>query len=420
MCTLFPRPGERRKTAKTPAELAVDPVEKRYAFRLYPNRAQEIQIQKNFGCVRFIYNYFLARRIEKYEAGEGLYGLFETCADLPALKRTEGYEWLQEADSASLTYALCDLDNAYKAFFRNVKEGGAPGFPKFKRKKSSRRSYRCKNRAGRQPGHRQSIEVEPNRVKLPKLGWVEARVSRAVEGRILSATVLQNPSGKYFVSLYCTDYTPPEWPQTGRAAGLHLGAGEMVVASDGQTFANPRHLSRERRRLIRLQRRLARKTSGSRNREKARRKLAVAFERVRNRKKDALHKLTTRLTREYDTICLRAEPVARRRRRRPFGKYLAEANLGELTRCLTYKCAWYGKTLVKVDEFFPAAQICAVCGHKSPEGRKHRLEWTCPHCGARRNRAENAALNILNEGLRQQECTPVRSGRPESKPAEDA
>jgi putative transposase len=174
----------------------------------------------------------------------------------------------------------------------------------------------------------------------------------------------------------------------------------LAVTSDGQIFANHKYLAQARRKLTRLQRRLARKTSGSRNREKARRKLAAAFERVTNQKKDALHKLTTQLAREYDTICVRAASAAQTKRQRPFARYLADANLGELTRCLEYKCAWYGKTLVRVDEFFPGTQICAACGHKSPEGRKRRAEWVCPHCGSRRRRAENAAINIRDEGLR--------------------
>jgi len=378
-------------------------MEKRYRFRIYPTEAQELQIQRTFSCARFIYNHYLGKRIEQYEKDKSIYSLFEAAKDLTTLKKTEGYEWLNEADVAALGYAMCDVDNAFKRFFKNVKKGNvAPGFPNFKNGKNSRRSYRCKNRPGRKPGHRHSIEFEGNRVKLPKLRWVKCKASKMIEGRIVSATVLQNPSGKYFVSIHCMDYEPLPFQKTGKTVGLHLGANNLAVTSDNRTFENNKYLKKSRRKLDRLHRRLSRKTGGGSNFEKTRLKLAKAFERVTNQKDDALHKLTTQLVSEYDTICIRNEQIARMMTRRPFGKHLSDANLGDFARKLAYKCEWYGKTLVKADEMFPSVQTCSSCGYKNAKiSKRYAAKWDCPECGTRHKRAENAAINNLNEGLRQ-------------------
>jgi len=383
-------------------------LQKRFKYRIYPTKSQETQIQKNFGCCRFVYNHFLTKQIERHEAGGGYTGIFDTTKELPQLKRTEGFKWLKEADSASLSYALCDLDYAFKRFFRNIKQKDtAPGFPCFKSKKRSFQSYRCKNRQGRQPEHHQSIEVleggngngKGKYVKLPKLGLVKCRVSRKPEGRILSASVIQSPSGKYYVSLYCTDINPVPLPKTGKSIGLHLGLVNLTTASDGKQFENPRYLERSRKKISRLQRELSRKTSDGKNREKARIKLARAYERVTNQKTDTLHKLTTQLVRDHDIICVRNEPV-RMENNKLYAKYLADANWGEMSRLLSYKCNWYGKTLVKVDKLLPSAKVCSSCGHKNEQLKQYQQAWVCPKCKARHNRGVNSAVNILNSGLR--------------------
>jgi len=397
-------------------------MEKRYKFRVYPTEAQAAQIQKNFNCCRFVYNHFLAKQIERYnselrsessepatgnrqletEKRQGYAGLHDTTSELPQLKRTAGYEWLSEADSASLSYALCDLDHAFKRFFKNVKKGNvAPGFPKFKSKKWGLKSYRCKNRAGRQADHRSSIEIGENQIKLPKLGWIKCRVSSAVEGRILSVSVIQQPSGKYFVSVYCTDVTPAALPKTEKTVGLHLGVKNLVVTSHGEHFENERYLKKSQNKINRLRRELSRKSSDSKGREKTRIKLAKAFEKVACQKTDALHKLTTKFVREYDVICIRDEQVKGMMRNRKFAKHLSDANWGEITRQLSYKCGWYGKTLVKVDKLSPSAQVCNVCGCKNTQLKPHHHKWNCPECGGAHKRAVNAAVNVL------------RSGRPE-------
>jgi len=375
-------------------------MEKRYKFRIYPSKEQERLIHVNFKCSRFVFNHFLAKQIETYN-GNGTYtGLFDNAKELPTLKRTEGYEWLNEAVAEALTYALCDLDNAFKMFFKRVKQGGiAPGFPKFKSKKNSHQSYRCKNKIPKPPKVAHSITVGETKIRLPKIGWVECRVTKQPEGRILSATVLQAPSGRYFVSLYCTDFEINPLPQTNHAVGLHLGIENLAVSSEGETFENHRYLEKSQKKLIRLQKKLSRKSNGSNNREKARKKLARAHEKISNQKTDNLHKLTTELVRNYDTICVRDEQVAEKQRDKVFSKQLADANWGELVRMLSYKSEWYGKELVKIKKTSPSAQLCSACEYKHKDLKPYHYEWDCPKCGTHHDRRVNAAANVLNEGL---------------------
>lgn len=374
-------------------------LEKRFNFRIYPTKEQEVQIHKNFGCCRFIYNFYLDKRIEAYKNGQGILNLNECCRDMTALKKTEGFEWLAEADDNSLRHSIRELDLAYKAFFRNVKKGDtAPGFPKFKSKRETRQSYRSRNNTARQ-----SVVVFDRKIKLPKLGLVECRVSKKVEGRILSATVFQAPSGKYFASVCFTDFEPQPLPKTGTVAGVHMGIQNLAETSDGIQFENPRYLEKSQKKIARLQRQLSRKSKDSQNREKARIKLARAYERAANQKTDAMQKLTTQLVRDYDVICIRDEQLTEMAKERLFAKYLVDAGWGEFVGQLDYKCKWYGKELVKISNWHPSVQLCSACGYKNPEVKKNSpRQWDCPKCGAHHNRTENAAMNILVEGLRQQ------------------
>ena len=372
-------------------------MEKRFNFRIYPTKEQEIQIQKNFGCARFVYNHYLEKRIEAYNNGRILLSHNGCCRDLTELKQLEGSEWLREADSDSLQLALRDLDGAFMAFFRNVKQGCVhPGYPRFKTKRDTRQSYRSKNHIVRQ-----SIEVRGKKIKLPKLGLVECRVSKQIEGRILSATVIQAPSGKYFVSVCCTGVEPQKLQKTGAAVGIHMGVQSLATTSDGKQYENIRAFEKEQRKTARLHREMSRKPKDSNNREKARIKLARAYEKAANRKNDYLQKLTTELVREYDVICVRDEMLTQIAKNPLYAKYVTDAGWGELTRQLQYKCGWYGKELIKISNWHPSTQLCSKCGAKNPEaGSKTRQrEWACPSCGAKHDKAVNTAVNILNEGM---------------------
>jgi putative transposase len=338
-----------------------------------------------------VFNRFLAARIETYKTDKKTISRFEQDRNLTELKKDLG--WLKEADSTALQAVVQNLDQAYQNFFRRVKSGDKPGFPKFKSKRDNRKSYKSKA-VGK------NIEVFAKSIKLPKLGIVDCRVSKQIEGRILSATLSQNPSGKYFVSVCCSDVEIEPFAKTGAVTGVDVGIKEFAVTSDDTKIENHKYLYKSAKKLARMQRRLSRKPKGSNNRNKARLKVAAIHEKTANQRTDFLHNLSTELVRNYDVICVESLKIKNMVKNRKLAKSISDASWGEFVRQLEYKCSWYGKHLVKTPQFFASSQNCHVCGYKNEAVKDLKVrEWICPGCNANHDRDANAAKNILNKGL---------------------
>jgi len=318
---------------------------------------------------------------------------YNSCSrELTKLKKE--LEWLQEPDAHALQASLQNLDMAFQNFFRKVKLGDTLGYPRFKSKKNRSMSYTTKYVAGN------NIQIVSNFVKLPKLGSVKFRGRCDISGRILNATISQVPSGKYYCSICCTDVEPKVLPITGNSIGLDLGINKLITTSNGKTYKNHRHLKQYELKLANAQRVLSRKVKGSKNWNKARIKVAKIYEKITNQRYDTLHKVTSSLVNTNDIICIEDLDIqSMKTKYKDINKSIYDTALGELVRQLEYKCEWYGRTLQKVDRYYPSSTTCNNCGNRGDVGLRLK-HWTCDSCGIQHHRDYNAAKNILKEGLR--------------------
>lgn len=357
-----------------------------FKIRIYPNKKQKELIEKTFGCSRFVYNYFLNRKQECYENEKKSLNYNACSKELTMLKQE--LIWLKEVDKWSLQNSLKILDNAFKNFFNGS------GYPKFKSKKDCYKSYKT-------TFSNNNIEIVGNYLKLPKLKKVKFRDKYIIKGKILNVTITKTNTNKYFASICVEVEDSKPYKKTGKNVGLDLGIETLITLSDGIIFENNKYLKKTLEKLAILQQQLSRKTSGSKNREKARIKVAKCYEKISNQRNDHLQKTTTKIIRDYDIICLEGLDLKKLIEEKKMSLLIQDASWGKLVNMLTYKALRNDKIIVKVDTFFPSSQLCNFCGYKNKDVKDLKVrKWTCPQCGNTHNRDINASINILNEGLR--------------------
>lgn len=383
---------------------------KAYKYRLHPNNEQITFFEKSFGCVRFVYNWALSQRIEAYQKDGTRISWVDSCKRLTELKKQEETKWLCEVANQSLQSSIRNMDSAFTRFFREKK-----GFPKFHSKKQGKFSFQLVQGV--------SVDFDTHKVKLPKIGEVGFGKNKEFVGKIGTCTISKTPTGKYYISMLVDDGNPmPEKAQitADTAVGIDVGIKDFAVLSNGQVYSNPKYLEKDEKRLKVLQKRLSRKQKDSKRRERARLAVARQHEKIRNRRVNFIHQVTSRIVRENQTVIIEDLNVDGMLKNHNLAKHIASASWSEFFRQLRYKCEWQGKNLIRIGRFEPSSKMCP-CGYINKDLTLKDREWDCPHCGRHNDRDLLAAVNIKRFGLQKQnligETSPVVNGVGDVEPS---
>jgi len=365
--------------------------QKAFKYRIYPTPEQETLLRRTMGCTRLVYNRALAARTEAWYGESKRIGYIESSAMLTQWKKQEDLDFLSEVSCVPLQQGLRHLQTAFSNFF-----AGRTKYPTFKKKRNGGSAEFTKS----------AFKWKDGQVYLAKcseplaIRWSRELPAGATPSTI---TVKLSPAGRWSVSLL-VDVEIKTLPESPNEIGVDLGVTSLVALSTGEKIANPKGFNAKRRKLKKAQKVLSRKQKGSNNRYKARLKVAKVHQEITDARKDFLHNLTTRLVRENQTIAVEDLAVKNMVKNRKLALSISDASWGELVRQLEYKCDWYGRTLVKIDRWFPSSKRCSKCGHIVEKLPLNIREWDCPNCGTHHDRDINAAHNILAAGLAVKVC----------------
>ena len=368
--------------------MARELVKRAFKFRFYPTDEQAAELGRTFGCVRLVYNKALEIRTAAWFTESRQVNYAESSALLTGWKQTEELAFLNEVSCVPLQQALRHLQGAFTGFWDK-----RAGYPRFKSRKKSKLSAEYT---------RSAFTFRDGALKLAKMSepldivW-SRRLPEGVEPS--TVTVSRDSAGRWFVSMLCEDASVRALPAAPNSiVGIDVGVTSLVTLSTGEKVANPKFEKEDRERLAKAQRNLARKQKGSKNREKARIKVARVHARIADRRRDHLHKLTTRLVRENQAVVIEDLSVRNMLGNHALARAISDAAWSELRSQLEYKCVWYGRDLIVVDRFYPSSKTCSACGHQVPVLPLDVREWACPKCGIIHDRDANAARNLQAAG----------------------
>ena len=362
-----------------------------YKFRIYPTKLQQTKLVQDFGCQRFIYNYFLNKRNERYKNNE-FSNYNKDCIALTYLKCE--YEWLKKSNSQSLQRTLKNLDTAFTRFFNKKAR-----FPKFKSRKSKQSI--CIP---------QKTKIINKKLYIPKFKeGIKIKQHRPIEGTIVNSTISKKPCDHYYVCI-TVEREIKKYKPNKIAVGIDLGIKDLATLSNGTRYKNIKPYRSLENRLSRLQRQHSKKIKGSNNRDKARIKLARLHERISNIRNNHLHQITHKIVSENQTIVLEDLNVRGMIKNKKLAKSIADVSFCEFARQIHYKSEWYGRTVVFVDRWYPSSKACNKCNFINQNLSLNDREWDCPRCNSHLDRDFNAALNIKQEGLKTVGITGLACG----------